>query len=203
MHQIKSGAIMKWFLVTIALLLLITTITGCRSKKDIDNANNDGYKGIYIGQKETDLPKWLRGIPSLHYDGIHEGAGFSVWILDGRVTILDIIYSGKMKDETLINKPVTLAEALKEHSLSHTGTPVLGLVKGKNDSTHTLVDLTNRITFETARSVDPASQVVRVTYVDKDAPLLSTDSTNKLSDKQTSTLIVAAQSSNGVKSQKE
>ena len=150
-----------------------------------------GHKGISLGMPESDLPKtWKRSIIS--YEGEHEGDYFRVTVIDRRVVGVIVVYSGETSDRTAISRQVSLAQSLKEHSLSKGRNVSLGIAKGRDGQAWGVVDITNRIAYRVAVPPLPDSAIETVTYLDATAPVIETAKSNLLDPALTETVLAAA-----------
>lgn len=142
-------------------------------------SSNVGFKGIYLGQSEADLPKTLNKL-FMVYEGVHEGDYFKVTVIKGVVDSFRVVYVGETLDRAAISKPIPLSQALREHSLSHSKDPKLAFARGNNGQIWGLVDLTNAISYKTANPLSPDSIVTHVGYLKSDAPVLNARSEDSL-----------------------
>jgi hypothetical protein len=150
-----------------------------------------GYKGIYIGEDIADLPKELH-CSVVFCEGPYKGDWIRVGETQNKVTNFDVIYSGKsLGHDTVISRSVTLATALRTHSLQPGfAAPVLGLAKGLDHQPYGLIDIANAIVYHVnGTPIDPAGSVVSVGYVGPTAPVLKTSA---LPESQSLTLLTAA-----------
>jgi hypothetical protein len=172
----------------VCLLLFVVTPTIAS-----ETSNISGYKGIFIGQSEKDLPNTLKK-SWISYEGVHEDDFFLVSVSRAKVDRINVIYIGETPDGTLINKSITLVQALKAHTLFNASTLSLALARDLRGSVWGLVDLSGRITFKTAQPTSPHSLVAEVSYIKEDAPVLKVNPRDILTKEQMSILSSAANS---------
>lgn len=152
-----------------------------------------GHKGISLGMQESDLPKtWKRSIIS--YEGEHEGDYFRVTIIDRRIVGIIVLYSGETSDRTALVRQVSLAQSLKEHSLSKSAGVSLGIAKGRDGQAWGVVDIPNRIAYRVAVPPLPDSAVETVSYLDATAPVIETAKSNLLDQALSEAVLSAAAS---------
>jgi hypothetical protein len=145
-----------------------------------------GFGAIRIGEPVAILPFPCTG--AVFCEGEYLSSWVSVDGYGGIINGIDIIYSGSSAtvDPTTLgplvikSSPITLAQAVKLHSLQ-TGAipPVFGLAKDNHGKTYGIVDISNRIAY-TASGSSADSQVDRVVYLGSDAPVLKTAARSKL-----------------------
>ena len=165
MSCIPSEAAMTRRVLLISLFALLLAVPASGS-----GSPADGFKGIYVGQREKDLPPGLTG-SFLKSSGVHQGDYFDLSVMDGVVTRFHVVYFGETFDRTQIVRQMTLCQALKAHSLSKAGDPLLGYARGRDGTRWGLADLRHKLAYETALPDDPNSFVTRVAYLADDAPV--------------------------------
>lgn len=158
---------------------------------EVHGAESSGFKGIYIGQPEANLPKSLKK-SVITYEGIHDGDYFQVLVMKKEVLNFSVIYLGEAIDRSAISKQMTLSQALQNHSFSRTSEPKLALARGRDGQVWGLVDLTNAISYKTAEPTDPDSSVAEVGYLNPDAPVLNARSKDILGASVAQTLVKGA-----------
>ena len=101
--------------------------------------------------------------------------------LDGKIITLDVIYFGQtLRREVIASSPITLAQAIKLHSLQPGFTnPSLGLAKDRDGATYGIVDVANEIVYHCVGTA-PTGKVKTVSYLSSDAPVLETAALLKL-----------------------
>jgi hypothetical protein len=157
-------------------------------------ANTDGdiilssYKGIQINLIEADLPPTL----AKSYEGIHNGEYFRLMMLDGKILSFDVVCDGETFDKYAIVHTMTLAQAIREHSLSKTTEISIGLARGIDNVVWGIVDLKSGIAYTTGGSISPESSVITVSYLMNTAPVWETAKSEKLSIVETANLFRAA-----------
>ena len=131
-----------------------------------------GYKGIHIGEDASDLPEALRG-DGMYANGNYRGAWFVIDVFGGKVNRFDVIYVGKSFDrKTTIAQEISLASAIKEHSLQpDMAQPIFGYAVDRDGATYGLVDVQNRISYHVSPIAED-SRVDEVSYLSDDAPVL-------------------------------
>lgn len=137
------------------------------------------FHGISAGQSLSTLPIACSA-KEVFCEGLVDGYYIRVLTDNGRVLNLDVLYTGVTFDHrTIMVAPVTLAKALKTHSLQPgSATPALRYAVGNDGQTHGIVDITNRIMYMTQST--PAGsdseisdiRVISVTYLNAKAPVL-------------------------------
>ncbi|MEK6211930.1 MAG: hypothetical protein AABM64_16435 [Pseudomonadota bacterium] len=150
-----------------------------------------GFKGIYIGQPEATLPQGLKESFSI-YEGIHDGDYFQIHVMKKEVESFTIIYLGETSDRSAISKPMTLSQALQEHSLGRPSEPKLTLARGRDGQVWGLVDLTHAISYEAADPKGPESRVAQVAYIKANAPVLNARREDILDESAVQTLVKGA-----------
>ena len=179
---------MKALLTTATFIFALIISSSAAADED-----QRGFKGIYIGQSASELPSSLKE-NSIFYEGVHDGDSFRLTVMKNRVDLIEVIYSGETFSRSSIRKFVTLAQALKEHSLAKSPQPMLALARGKDGNVNGLVDLTNKIRFSTASPTSPDGTCSSVIYLRDTAPVLKVSASSKLTDEQVAILTAAATS---------
>lgn len=138
-----------------------------------------GFKGVYIGQLEEDIPKSLkRDYPT--YTGVNQGDYFQVWLTDKKVSNFSVVYIGESFERSAVSKQIKLSQALQSHSFAQKDTPKFALARGRNGQVWGLVDFVNAITYDSSDPKNPDSLVVQVGYIPSDAPVLNVRKEDKL-----------------------
>jgi hypothetical protein len=147
-----------------------------------------GFGAIRIGGSTSVLPFPCTGV--VFCEGVYRSSWVRVSFLNGIIGNIDVIYSGttlNIDPNTLIpltikSSPITLAQAIKLHSLqANNKPPVFGLAKGEGEKTYGLTDISNEIVY-TASGASATSTVDEVSYVSSDAPVLMDAASSKLAD---------------------
>lgn len=150
----------------------------------------NGHKGIALGMQESDLPKsWKRSLIS--YEGEHEGDFFRVTVIDKKVVGIIIIYSGETFDRTALIRQISLAQSLKEHSLTKGAEVRLGTARGRDGQAWGVVDIDNRIAYRVSAPLTPDSPVENVSYLNTTAPVIETAKSTLLSPSLMDSLLAA------------
>ncbi len=92
---------------------------------------------------------------------------------EGHVVLLDVIYDGQtLSGEWIKGKVPDLTDALRDHSYANSHEAfVLGVMEDDQGRITSWVDLTNGIVYQ-QHPDNPEKGIVRVTYVESDAPIL-------------------------------
>lgn len=150
------------------------------------------YKGIRVGEDATALPENIRG-DDLYREGYHQGTWIRTSLLGGKVLNFDVIYSGRsINRKVTITQEVTLAQAIREHSLGEgMAPPQFGYAIDRAGETYGLVDVRNGIVYA-ASPVGSASLVEKVAYLGDSAPVLQLAKYRLLPDNRSSQLLLAS-----------
>lgn len=135
--------------------------------EDVVPANPQSrFKGFYVGQPAAEVP------PKLHEAGVfgtqYQGDHLALMLLGGEVTLMQVTYAGKRDDGWLIQDPITLAQAIKKHSLSAAEPPRFALHDNDAGEIIGIRDLANEIIYEVDEVADPQARVKTVYYVSSD-----------------------------------
>jgi hypothetical protein len=134
-----------------------------------------GYKGLSVGQSVRSLPSAIDCGLVVFCEGTYDGDFFRVSNLDNKVLTIEVIYRGTALDKkTAIMRTITLASAIKRHSLQTGNTaPILAFAKSREGNVYGIVDTTNAIVYNvTGSPTDTGSIVTNVSYVNPKAPVL-------------------------------
>jgi hypothetical protein len=149
------------------------------------------YRGIHVGQDAADLPQTLRG-DSVWREGYLQGTWVRIVLLNGKVYLLDVVYSGKISPDKVTSQKVTLAQAMKLHSLTEQAAPPqFGYAVDRAGKTYGLADLRNAIVYRTP-FMAADSLVATVTYLDASTPVLQTANDHPLDSDISGQLLSAA-----------
>jgi hypothetical protein len=154
-----SGLLKKTMLIVVVLALNVLP------------AQATEYKGIRIGQPASELPETLKSGVVIS-EGEYEGDWFQVSVVNGRVNTFAVIYSAPSLNGTEITRPISLAAALKLHSLQQgNNAPRLGEAVNTKGVRYGIVDLGNQIIY-TVDGFESSTIVKQVDYVSSNAPVL-------------------------------
>ena len=112
----------------------------------------------------------------------YASAWIRVWHADGMIQRIDVIYAGGKGPggEEIEGKPITLAQAIKTHSIwNGRKAPRLGLA-GNTGAQRVLVDVANGVSYF-ANGATPESRVSEVRYVPITDPVVASASNSMLS----------------------
>ncbi len=162
-------------------------------------AQSVSFHQISIGEPIASLPFSCAPIIC---NSIVDGDYISLMTLDSQVLNFDVIYEGMtFTKEPIHAAPITLAQAIKRHSMaSDAATPVLRFARDNSEKIYGLVDVRNRITYQTevAPSQTPAqlanTKVSVVTYLSPSAPILEASHQESLRGAESTLLSAAADS---------
>ena len=156
------------------------------------------YKAIRVGEDATDLPETVRG-DALYREGYHQGTWIRTSLLGGKVLNFDVIYSGRSIDSKVtITQEVTLAQAIREHSLREgMAPPQFGYAVDRAGETYGLADVRNAIVYR-ASPVGSDSLVEKVAYLSDSAPVLQSAKDRPLAYDRSTELLRAARTAAAV-----
>lgn len=157
------------------------------------------FKGIQVGQDAACLPQTLRerGNPALR-EGYHQGSWLRVVLLNEKVLLVDVVYSGEISPNVFINHRITLAQAVNLHSLrGQAAPPEFGYAVNPAGKTIGLVDLQGAIVYRTLpvageNKMVPDRLVFSVGYVEASTPVVKTATVRPLEIDTASQLMIAA-----------
>ena len=168
------------------------------------------YKAIRVGEDATDLPETVRG-DALYREGYHQGTWIRTSLFGGKVEHFDVIYSGSfINRKVTIAQEVTLAQAIREHSLREgMAPPQLGYAVDRDGRIYGLADSRNQIVYhvnlqrvglDSARTYPVAtdSGVEKVAYLSDDAPVLESANQHPLENLKATRLLEAARAAPAV-----
>jgi hypothetical protein len=196
----KKASVLVWLSCVAVSLASTSALTQTTtSHPQIAGQRHSGFHGITIGQPISRLP-FRCGTPQADCGGILDGNFVNVSVWNSRVTRIDVIYKGIFKGTghlIEVQPPITLAQALKLHSLRSGN--VLPAVRYGGDSF--FVDLVNHITYMTDSTTPSLSSdgisknvVNIVSYVSSDAPILKPAENKSLGPSEASLLADARSS---------
>jgi len=157
--------------------------------------NRAGYSGVYLGQIRSELPSTLQCGPLDQCEGDVDGTWVELMLDEGRVAEIDVVYRGQATVANRpISNPVTLAQAIKAHSLQNgLLPPKVGIAKDIHDKAYGVVDIPNRIIYDLkGEPVNPDAAVWTVSYVGPSAPAIDDAKANPLSPATVLKLLNAA-----------
>jgi len=143
-------------------------------------AGQTGYRIIHVGSPIASVPFPCER-DTTYCEGEFDGQWVRVGALDGKIITLDVMYSGKtLHREVIAMSPITLAQAIKIHSLQPGfAVPHFGLAKDRDGATYGIADVTNDIVYHCIDIADTGI-VSSVSYLSPDAPVLGTAALQKL-----------------------
>ena len=157
------------------------------------------FQGITVGQPIFRLPFPCTDI--VFCEGVVNGYHLRIMVLKSSVLTFDVIYKGKSFSNGVIDEPpISLAQAVKMHSMNGSSAPTFGYALDKNGTIYGLVDLMNNVIYTTSAPLtrDTAnvgkSFVINVSYVGPKAPVVKSANTDLLASATTATLLSDAQS---------
>jgi hypothetical protein len=134
------------------------------------------FHGISVGQSVSTLP--FKCADEFSCAGTVGGDYVRVSVTGSLVEMFDVIYEGKtltVPEQSITSPPITLAQALKLHSLqAGASLPKLGFAKDNKRAIYGVADAENGIVYTTTLSSTQmgASQVNEVIYLSSTAPVL-------------------------------
>ena len=139
-----------------------------------------GYRIIHVGAPMASLP-FPCEVNAIYCEGEFDGQWMRVDAIDGKILTVDIIYSGQtLQREAIASSPITLAQAIKLHSLQPGfASPSFGLARDRDGATYGIVDVANDIVYHCIGTAATGT-VKTVSYLSPDAPVLGTAALLKL-----------------------
>ncbi len=155
-----------------------TGLSASSSAPPRPGAASASFHGIRVGQPISTLP--FKCTDVVFCNGLVEGNYVRVSHSNSIVDMFDVIYEGTtFSREPITAPPITLAQAVKVHSLQESARPPkLRYASNDRGEMYGIVDLENRISYTTKTTPALAprwigeNQVVEVSYFSPTAPLL-------------------------------
>lgn len=132
-----------------------------------------GYRIIRVGAPIASLP-FPCNSDAVFCEGEFDGQWIRADVIHGKMLSVEVIYSGQtLHRDVITSNPITLAQAIKLHSLQPGfSAPRFGLAKDRDGAIYGIVDLANDIVYECNGAA--TGKVKTVTYLSPDAPVLGT-----------------------------